>query len=76
MCGSPPSRSNNPRILRICEWIGCDRLLYASDNPHWDFYDPFRAFPIRMSDQESRMLLHDNAVKFYQLKGRLVPAAA
>jgi predicted TIM-barrel fold metal-dependent hydrolase len=66
----PVEEPENPEDLRrICEWIGWDRLLYASDYPHWDFDDPFRAFPIKMSEEESRMLLHDNAVKFYQLKG-------
>ena len=65
----PMEEPENPEDLRrICEWIGWDRLLYASDYPHWDFDDPWRAFPMPMSEQEKRMVLHDNAVGFYQLK--------
>ncbi len=65
----PVEEPEKPEDLRrICEWIGWDRLLYASDYPHWDFDDPFRAFPIPMSETEKRMMFHDNAVAFYQLK--------
>ncbi len=66
----PVEEPENPDDLRqICEWIGWDRLLYASDYPHWDFDDPFRAFPIAMTETQKRMMFHDNAVTFYQLKG-------
>ena len=30
---------------------------------------PKTSFRIRLSDAEERMILHDNAVAFYQLKG-------
>jgi predicted TIM-barrel fold metal-dependent hydrolase len=65
----PVEEPENPQDLRwIIEQIGWDRLLYASDYPHWDFDDPVRAFPIQMSEKEKKMLFHDNAVEFYQFK--------
>ena len=66
----PVEEPENPEDLRlIFDCIGWDRILYASDYPHWDFDDPKTSFRIRLSDAEERMILHDNAVAFYQLKG-------
>ena len=38
------------------EWIGWDRLLFASDYPHWDFDDPFRAFPAAMPRERYKQI--------------------
>lgn len=58
----PMEEFENPEYLRqVFDWIGWDRVVYASDYPHWDFDDPRYAFPIRMSEAERRMLLSDNA---------------
>ncbi len=48
-------------LLDIMEWIGWDRLMFATDYPHWDYDDPARCLPVRLSaDQQSR-LFRDNA---------------
>jgi predicted TIM-barrel fold metal-dependent hydrolase len=57
-----------PADLRaIIDWIGWDRLLFATDYPHWDFDDPLTAFKIRMSEQERRMVFAENARRVYGL---------
>ncbi len=48
-------------------WIGWDRLLFASDYPHWDFDDPFRAFPAGIDEMHKRAILTANAKPVYRL---------
>ena len=38
----PPNREH---LLDLVEWVGWDRLLFASDYPHWDFDDPTQTLP-------------------------------
>lgn len=49
------------------DWIGADRLLFASDYPHWDFDDPFRAFPASISEATKRAIMTSNGLGFYRL---------
>ncbi|WP_342360765.1 amidohydrolase family protein [Terrarubrum flagellatum] len=58
----PQSRQH---ILDIFEWIGWDRLLFASDYPHWDFDDPARCLPIAISEDQAQRFFLDNALKLY-----------
>ncbi|MBV9735393.1 MAG: amidohydrolase [Acidisphaera sp.] len=60
-----PERAEDMR--RIIDWIGWDRLLFATDYPHWDFDDPETAFKIRMSEEERRKIFRDNARTAYRL---------
>jgi uncharacterized protein len=55
------------QLLDTMEWIGWDRLLFASDYPHWDFDDPFRAFPPGLSQDRYRQILTTNALAVYRL---------
>ena len=58
-----PERREDLRFL--FEQIGFDRMMFATDYPHWDFDDPERALVMPMSKDERRMLFRDNAMKFY-----------
>jgi predicted TIM-barrel fold metal-dependent hydrolase len=61
-----PERGEDLR--RILDWIGWERILFATDYPHWDFDDPKTAFPIRLSEKERKMVFRDNAVSLYGLE--------
>jgi uncharacterized protein len=49
------------------EWIGWDKLLFATDYPHWDFDDPARALPLPISDTQRHKLFFANAHAVYGL---------
>ena len=38
----------------IIEWIGWDRLIFATDYPHWDWDDPNWALPIRPTEENRK----------------------
>lgn len=64
----PMEEPETPEDLRrILSWIGWDRVLYASDYPHWDFDDPRHAFPCRLSEAERRAIFRGNAEAVYRL---------
>ena len=54
-------------ILLTFEQIGWDRLLFATDYPHWDFDDPRHAFKIPLPEGRRRMLFRGNAAQLYGL---------
>jgi predicted TIM-barrel fold metal-dependent hydrolase len=55
------------QILDVMEWVGWDRLLFASDYPHWDFDDPFTSLPPFLTDEQRRMIYAGNARELYRL---------
>ena len=64
----PMEEPENPEDLRkILDWIGWERIVFATDYPHWDFDDPDRAFPCRLSEAERRMIFRGNAEAIYRL---------
>ena len=64
----PADEPETPEQLReTFDWIGWDKILYASDYPHWDFDDPRYALQMKLSQQERKMVFHDNACEVYRL---------
>jgi uncharacterized protein len=54
-------------VLETMAWIGFDRLLFATDYPHWDFDDPVRALPRGLSPEQRRQVQAENARRLYRL---------
>jgi predicted TIM-barrel fold metal-dependent hydrolase len=54
-------------LLDAMEWIGWDRILYASDYPHWDFDDPRIAIPSFIPAEKRTAIFGGNARGFYRL---------
>ncbi|HSU06241.1 MAG TPA: amidohydrolase family protein, partial [Acetobacteraceae bacterium] len=51
-----PMEEPQPRehLLDQIGWIGWDRLLFASDYPHWDFDNPDHTLPLPVSGSDQR----------------------
>ena len=62
-----PMEEPEPRehLLDTIEWMGWDRLLFATDYPHWDFDDPAHALPLKISDTHRRQFFLENARALY-----------
>ena len=54
-------------LLQVIEWIGWDKLLFATDYPHWDFDEPSRVLPAGVSDANREAFYLGNAKKLYGL---------
>jgi hypothetical protein len=52
-------------LLDVIGWIGWDKLLFATDYPHWDFDDPSRVLPAGVSDTNREAFYLGNARKVY-----------
>jgi predicted TIM-barrel fold metal-dependent hydrolase len=62
-----PIEEPEPRtqLLDTIEWMGWDRLLFATDYPHWDFDDPATALPLRLTDAQRSAVFRENARTVY-----------
>ena len=58
---------DHKQALDAMQATGWDRLLFSSDYPHWDFDDPFRAFPAGLPRDRYKQLLTANARSVYRL---------
>jgi len=50
------------------EWIGWDRILFASDYPHWDFDDPRLAIPGFIPEEKRAAIYGGNANRIYRFR--------
>ena len=62
----PMEEPERPRhLLDLFDWIGWDRLLFASDYPHWDYDDPAHCLPGGATEEQRRKLFLANALSLY-----------
>ena len=55
-------------FLQLLDQLGMnDRLLFATDYPHWDFDAPDQAFPIRLPSELRQLIQRENAHALYRL---------
>ena len=64
-----PIEEPEPRehLAETIDWLGWDRVLFATDYPHWDYDDPARALPFRMTEEQRRAVFLENAKSVYRL---------
>ena len=64
----PLDEPQNPEDLSaILSCIGWDKILFATDYPHWDFDDPETAVKVTLTEAQRRMIFRDNARAVYGL---------
>ena len=61
----PSQRHFFPQLLE--QLAMDDRLMFATDYPHWDFDAPFRAFPVKLAQPLERKIMAENARLLYRL---------
>ncbi|GAC1342420.1 MAG: amidohydrolase family protein [Acetobacteraceae bacterium] len=64
-----PMEEPEPRelLLDTAAWMGWDRLLFATDYPHWDYDDPAHALPLRITEAQRSAFFLGNARAVYRL---------
>ncbi len=65
-----PMEEPEPRehLLDTIGWIGWDRLLFATDYPHWDFDDPGTCLPLKITEAQRRQFFMGNARQVFGLE--------
>jgi predicted TIM-barrel fold metal-dependent hydrolase len=64
----PIEEPEHPEDMAVlCDWIGWDKIVFATDYPHWDMDDPRHAFKTKLSEAHQRAVFADNARFAYGL---------
>jgi uncharacterized protein len=53
------------QVLDSIDWIGWDRLLFATDYPHWDYDDPSAVLPMPIDAAKRQAFFMANAQALY-----------
>ena len=61
----PPNRSHFPQLLNQLDMN--DKLMFATDYPHWDFDAPDSAFPVRLPSDLEQKFMAGNARALYRI---------
>jgi predicted TIM-barrel fold metal-dependent hydrolase len=62
----PMEEPEHPADLTdIMGWIGWDRIMFASDYPHWDYDDPAIGLPANLGAEKRQMIRAGNAQALY-----------
>ena len=56
-------------LADVIEWIGWDRLLFATDYPHWDYDDPRQALNLQATAAQREAFFVGNARALYLPQG-------
>jgi predicted TIM-barrel fold metal-dependent hydrolase len=63
--------ADEPLLPQAVQWVGEDRIVYASDFPHWDHGYPKSVKELTerpdLTDDQKRRILADNARRLYRL---------
>ena len=70
----PPRRGDFAAMLEQMDMT--DRIMFATDYPHWDFDAPDRALPSWLAPEMRRAIMSDNARSLYRLAPVANPARA
>jgi len=66
----PPRPEQFLEMLEMGPWM-MDRLMFATDYPHWDFDDPYEALPkVKLPDGFVERVMAENARALYRLPVR------
>jgi predicted TIM-barrel fold metal-dependent hydrolase len=56
-------------LTDLLDWIGWDRLLFASDYPHWDFDNPELVLPPGLTEAQRHAVFIGNVLALYGSNG-------